>query len=95
MLDDHTIGCLAVAIATGFMAYYTAWMIGMPFVDPEHFSQALFPPKVYGLVLPSVLGALVLVTATITGSIIQIRKVGLKTLKKERNTNSEKAKKIQ
>lgn len=94
MLDDHTIGCLAVGIASGFMVYYTTWMVAMPFVDPEHFSQALFPPKVYGLVIPSVLGAVVLVTAIVTGSIIEIRKIGRKNIEKGRNTNSEKTKDV-
>lgn len=75
-MDDHTIGFFALALGSGFMLYYTVWMICMPFVDPEHFSQAWFPPKVYGLVLPSIIGGVILVAAVVTGSIIGIRKVG-------------------
>lgn len=76
MLTDRAIGSIALAVGTVLMLYYTIWMVGMPFVDSEHFSQALFPPKVYGLMIPSALGGTIIVGAVLVGSLHGIWKTG-------------------
>jgi dolichyl-phosphate mannosyltransferase polypeptide 2 regulatory subunit len=51
---DATIGNVLHALNTAALLYYVAWIAVTPFVDATHFSQRLFPPREYGLVLPAV-----------------------------------------
>ncbi|KPI87464.1 hypothetical protein ABL78_3453 [Leptomonas seymouri] len=59
MMTDRALGSLLLAGNTSFFVYYALWIGVMPFVDESHFTQALFPPREYGLLL----AALVMATA--------------------------------
>eukprot|EP00796_Vickermania_ingenoplastis_P001348 gene1348-785_t len=76
MLTDRTIGSILLTVSTALTLYYVVWMIGMPFVDSEHSSQAFFPPKVYGLVLPSIFGGVLLTGTVVIGSLHGIWRTG-------------------
>ncbi len=53
VLYDRTIGSALHAVNTIAVVYYIAWIGVSPFVDAAHFTQRLFPPREYGLVLPA------------------------------------------
>jgi dolichol phosphate-mannose biosynthesis regulatory protein len=59
MMTDRALGSLLLAGNTCFFIYYVLWIGVMPFVDESHFTQALFLPREYGLLL----AALVMTTA--------------------------------
>lgn len=69
MLEDRTIGCIVVTFSSIFTLYYMIWIAAMPFVDSEHYSQAWFPPKKYGLVIPAIMGGTLLTVTIVIGSL--------------------------
>ena len=52
-LWDRSIGTAVMAAHFAVMAYFLVWMLGTPFIDRTHFTQALFPPREYGLLIPT------------------------------------------
>lgn len=54
-ISDRTIGNILHIANNAFLAYYLAWIIGMPFVDDDHPLQNFFPPKEYGVALAAVI----------------------------------------
>lgn len=50
-MTDRALGTLLLAGNTCFFIYYVLWIGVMPFVDESHFTQALFLPREYGLLL--------------------------------------------
>lgn len=58
-MTDRALGSLLLAGNTCFFIYYVLWIGVMPFVDESHFTQSLFLPREYGLLL----AALVMTTA--------------------------------
>uniref|UniRef100_A0A5S6R1R4 RNA polymerase II subunit B1 CTD phosphatase RPAP2 homolog n=1 Tax=Trichuris muris TaxID=70415 RepID=A0A5S6R1R4_TRIMR len=58
----ETIGYLLITFAVFFFAYYTCWVILLPFFDPDQPVWKLFPPHVYAFAVPStVIGVIIAV----------------------------------
>jgi dolichyl-phosphate mannosyltransferase polypeptide 2 regulatory subunit len=55
VLYDATIGNVLHALNTAAVAYFVCWIAVTPFVDDTHFTQGLFLPREYGLVLPALM----------------------------------------
>ncbi|MES1910744.1 MAG: hypothetical protein MHM6MM_003279 [Cercozoa sp. M6MM] len=49
---DRQLGALLLSITLLGMAYYTFWVLILPFVDDDHFVQTFFPPVEWALRLP-------------------------------------------
>ena len=73
VLYDRTIGSVLHAINTILFVYYTAWVVVTPFVDATHFTQAVFPPREYGILIPAVLIMLLLTVSLTVASVHIIR----------------------
>jgi dolichyl-phosphate mannosyltransferase polypeptide 2 regulatory subunit len=69
VLYDATIGNGLNGVAQLGFAYYFVWIAVTPFIDATHPTQALFPPREYGLVLPAAVVILFVVTATTVASL--------------------------
>ncbi|RNF22239.1 putative dolichol phosphate-mannose biosynthesis regulatory protein [Trypanosoma conorhini] len=76
MLYDRTIAKFLLAITTAFYAYYVLWIGVTPFIDPSHFTQRLFPPREYGLLLAAVVMTSGLGLAMTAASVHTIRQTG-------------------
>ncbi|KAK3916646.1 Nicotinamide riboside kinase 2 [Frankliniella fusca] len=55
-MNDTTFGCLLIVLSVGFGTYYTAWVIGLPFFDRDHFIHNLFPSVHLALLIPALMG---------------------------------------
>ncbi|KAK4920392.1 hypothetical protein LTR28_010990 [Elasticomyces elasticus] len=55
--------------ATAIFLYYTIWTLLMPFVDPSHPSQSLFPPRVWAIRIPVIL---ILLGGAVVGSFLSV-----------------------
>ncbi|KAG5482717.1 hypothetical protein GH5_06353 [Leishmania sp. Ghana 2012 LV757] len=66
MMTDRSLGALLLLCNSSFFVYYVLWIGVMPFVDESHFTQALFLPREYGLLL----AALVMTTAIGVGMLV-------------------------
>ncbi|BFZ56920.1 Dolichol phosphate-mannose biosynthesis regulatory protein [Savitreella phatthalungensis] len=75
---DKFIGLLMLLIATAVFAYYTAWVLVMPFVDQGHPLHELFPPREWAIRIPVVL---ILVGGGLVGSFISM--VMIRTARKQ------------
>ncbi|KAL7747821.1 Dolichol phosphate-mannose biosynthesis regulatory protein [Sorochytrium milnesiophthora] len=85
-LQDQTVGFLFLAIASIVFAYYTTWVMVMPFVDADHALQQYFLPRQY-----AILGPLALLVTGLSGVGAFIGYVIVQSEAKKRN----KAKKAQ
>jgi len=63
MLWDSQIGTGIALVQTAAFLYYFAWTMVTPFVDRTHFTQAYFPPREYGLLVPA---GMVIIFFTVT-----------------------------
>lgn len=61
-IENRDLGKLILSLTAIFFAYYTFWIIVLPFVDSEYEPQvaAFFPKVEIGLIVPAALGAFVL-----------------------------------
>ena len=61
-IENRHLGKILLSITSLLFAYYTFWIILLPFVDAEYKPQvsAFFPRVEIGLIIPAALGALVL-----------------------------------
>ncbi|XP_052131242.1 uncharacterized protein LOC127751556 [Frankliniella occidentalis] len=55
-MNDTTLGCLLIVLSVGFGIYYTAWVIGLPFFEADHFIHNLFPSVHFALLIPALMG---------------------------------------
>ena len=62
MVSDRTVGTVATFIIVAFLAYYTFWLLVLPFVQNESEFTRFFPDVYYGLAIPT---AFIIVGASI------------------------------
>jgi NADH:ubiquinone oxidoreductase subunit 2 (subunit N) len=55
-MNDAALGKILLIISCLSFGYYTAWVIMLPFSDPDHAINQLFPPVHYALLVPASLG---------------------------------------
>ncbi|RMJ25710.1 hypothetical protein PHISP_03441 [Aspergillus sp. HF37] len=56
-------------VATASFLYYSAWTLLMPFVDPGHPLQDLFPPRIWAIRIPVII---TLLGSAVVGTFIAI-----------------------
>lgn len=76
MMTDRALGRLLLAGNTSFFVYYVLWIGVMPFVDESHFTQALFLPREYGLLLAALIMTTALGVGMSVGSLHTIWRTG-------------------
>jgi hypothetical protein len=52
-MSDRALGALLLAASSLGFAYYTAWTLLLPFVEPDQPLHALFPPRHLAVALPA------------------------------------------
>lgn len=76
MLTDRALGTGLLAANTVFFIYYVFWIGVMPFVDQSHFTQKLFLPREYGLLLAAIIMTSGLSVSMTVGSLHTIFRTG-------------------
>lgn len=76
IIYDRTIGNILHILNTILVAYFVVWILVTPFIDSAHFTQDLFPPREYGLVVPAFLVTIFFGTA-LTVTAYHLRKLNL------------------
>nr|ABK24118.1 unknown [Picea sitchensis] len=59
-LGDKAIGFFLLTFSFSLFAYYTFWVVILPFMDGDHFVHKYFLPKEYAIIIPTVTGVAVL-----------------------------------
>ena len=67
MVEQRTLGQLLLVVSTTCYIYYTVWMLFTPLIDEDHSLQNYFPDRIYGVMVPTMLGYL-LISIIITSS---------------------------
>eukprot|EP00742_Colponemidia_sp_Colp-10_P030937 GILJ01040209.1.p1 GENE.GILJ01040209.1~~GILJ01040209.1.p1 ORF type:complete len:175 (-),score=22.50 GILJ01040209.1:1-525(-) len=78
MIYDAVYGKIFHAASLAFFTYYFIWIAVTPFIDTTHFSQRIFPPLEYGLLIPSLF---LMLLATLVYSLVAyhlIMRTGMK-----------------
>ncbi|XP_060613757.1 dolichol phosphate-mannose biosynthesis regulatory protein isoform X2 [Anolis sagrei] len=57
---DQLVGYGLVAFSLLLFAYYTVWIIVLPFIESDHLIQAYFLPREYSVLIPVAAGLLLL-----------------------------------
>ncbi|XP_019396216.1 PREDICTED: dolichol phosphate-mannose biosynthesis regulatory protein [Crocodylus porosus] len=57
---DQLVGFGLVAFSLAFFAYYTVWIVALPFIDSNHGIHKYFLPREYSVTIPVVAGLLLL-----------------------------------
>mmetsp|Transcript_16223 Transcript_16223/g.23808 ORF Transcript_16223/g.23808 Transcript_16223/m.23808 type:complete len:89 (-) Transcript_16223:44-310(-) len=69
--SDKIVGAGLLFFSVGVFAYYTLWVIILPFVDVNHPVQQYFPPKHYAIQIPLVLLIIIFVlVVTFIGTVM-------------------------
>jgi NADH:ubiquinone oxidoreductase subunit 2 (subunit N) len=55
-MSDAALGNILLIVSCLAFCYYTAWVIMLPFSDPDHAINQLFPPVRYALLVPASIG---------------------------------------
>jgi NADH:ubiquinone oxidoreductase subunit 2 (subunit N) len=55
-MSDAVLGKILLIISCLSFCYYTAWVFMLPFTDPDHALNQLFPPVRYALLVPASMG---------------------------------------
>ncbi|GET87270.1 hypothetical protein, conserved [Leishmania tarentolae] len=76
MMTDRALGTCLLACNSSFFIYYVLWIGVMPFVDESHFTQALFLPREYGLLLAALVMTTAVGTCMFVGSLHTIWRTG-------------------
>ncbi|AYU77500.1 Dolichol phosphate-mannose biosynthesis regulatory protein (DPM2) [Leishmania donovani] len=76
MMTDRALGTLLLACNSSFFIYYVLWIGVMPFVDESHFTQALFLPREYGLLLAALIMTTAIGVGMFVGSLHTIWRTG-------------------
>ena len=53
MQSDRAVGAALVGLSGSAWLYYTAWVLGSPFLPSGHPAQAFFPDRHWALLLPT------------------------------------------
>ncbi|KAK6411773.1 Dolichol phosphate-mannose biosynthesis regulatory protein [Elasticomyces elasticus] len=83
---DKAVGASMLIAASAVFLYYTIWTLLLPFVDPTHPLQSLFPPRVWAIRIPVIL---LLLGGAVVGSFLSVvmirsnRKKAMKARQKE------------
>ena len=71
MVEQRTLGLIVVLISSFLYVYYTVWMLITPSIDEDHTIQGYFPDRMYGVLIPTLIGYLAIAGAmTIAGMIL-------------------------
>ncbi|XP_062816255.1 dolichol phosphate-mannose biosynthesis regulatory protein isoform X2 [Anolis carolinensis] len=57
---DRLVGFGLVAFSLLLFAYYTVWIVVLPFVERDHLIQAFFLPREFSVLIPVAAGLLLL-----------------------------------
>ncbi|XP_061459835.1 dolichol phosphate-mannose biosynthesis regulatory protein [Rhineura floridana] len=57
---DQLVGYGLVAFSLVLFAYYTTWIIILPFIESDHLIHKYFLPREYSVIIPVVAGLLLL-----------------------------------
>ncbi|XP_035411120.1 dolichol phosphate-mannose biosynthesis regulatory protein [Cygnus olor] len=57
---DRAVGFGLVAFSLALFAYYTLWIVALPFIDSTHAIHRFFLPREYAVIIPVVAGLLLL-----------------------------------
>lgn len=80
---DKVIGWSMVSLAVTIFAYYTLWVIVLPFIEPHEKIHSFFLPRYYAAAIPLTLMVVTLIIIGITvAAIMTTQKLKFK-LKKE------------
>ncbi|XP_078324598.1 dolichol phosphate-mannose biosynthesis regulatory protein-like [Crassostrea virginica] len=78
---DRLSGMLLVAGGVMFTAYYSTWIVVLPFVDEENFLQQFFPSKALAVSIPLMMGVLGLIVIGIFACVKMRQKKSVSNLK--------------
>ncbi|XP_065177168.1 dolichol phosphate-mannose biosynthesis regulatory protein-like [Sycon ciliatum] len=79
---DKVFGIGTIALSILIFAYYTLWVIVLPFMEPNHQIAQYFLPSVYAIIIPLVAGvALVAVLGLMIVKVLMAQRA--KALKKK------------
>ncbi|KEG09141.1 hypothetical protein DQ04_05731030 [Trypanosoma grayi] len=78
MLYDRAIAKVLLVLTTALYVYYILWIGVTPFIDPSHFTQRLFPPREYGLLLAAAVMTVGLGLSMTVASVHTIRRTGMR-----------------
>lgn len=53
MISTRNRGILQLCFLTALTIWWSIWILFLPLLDPEHFLHQLFPPCLYGLLIPA------------------------------------------
>lgn len=68
---DSIVGLGMFAIASIVFAYYTFWMLALPFIDADSIVQSFFPPREWIIRIPAAILIIgVAIIGTFVGSVI-------------------------
>lgn len=71
-MNDRSLGGALVTLSVAFGVYYSAWVIGLPFFDRDHFIHHLFPPVQFALLIPALMG-LVFIGSLIVFCVVELQ----------------------
>ncbi|XP_040819286.1 dolichol phosphate-mannose biosynthesis regulatory protein isoform X2 [Ochotona curzoniae] len=57
---DQVVGLGLVALSLIVFAYYSVWVVLLPFIDSQHVIHKYFLPRAYAITIPLVAGLLLL-----------------------------------
>ncbi|KAH7276440.1 hypothetical protein KP509_39G007500 [Ceratopteris richardii] len=72
-IGDRSVGFLMLLSSVSIFAYYTFWVIILPFVDEDHFVHKYFLPQQYAILVPTFAGVLLLCSLTIFVGIVMLK----------------------
>jgi heme O synthase-like polyprenyltransferase len=52
-MSDRAVGAALVLLSGGAWLYYSAWVLGVPFLPSAHPAHAFFPDRRWALLLPA------------------------------------------
>ena len=83
-MRDDVLGKHVIAVASALFAYYTVWVLVVPWVDHGHAFRSYFPHRWWALVIPTLsVVAPICIVLTFLGSLFVLS--GYKLIRRERN----------
>ncbi|XP_061184200.1 dolichol phosphate-mannose biosynthesis regulatory protein-like [Saccostrea echinata] len=71
---DRLLGLSLISGSVTFGVYYTMWVIILPFVEKESLLQNFFPPKVFAVAIPLLIGVIGLIVIGLFASVTMLQK---------------------
>eukprot|EP00249_Psilotum_nudum_P037062 c9389_g1_i1 orf=215-466(-) len=78
-VGDRAVGFLILLFSVSLFAYYTFWVIILPFVDSDHFIHKYFLSQEYAIIIPTFAGVSLLCFLLVFIGVVML---------KERNSKS-------